>query len=614
VQGDRVSFRVRQNEVGDFLATMAVLEQGGSSVRSASFPLKIDDPQEDQPDEPQGPFLKPLGAPPAKEKNPDHLVVVSLDLDGKEHDLQVGYVAETPVWRPSYRLVVQPAGQADLQAWGIVQNLSGEDWRGVQLSLVAGAPLAFQPTLGTPVIPTRPTVTDSGEVIGALPQSETSLMQTAPAPPPPPEPAARPAPARRAREEMQKNRSKDSKKKVAAGRAPRPSAAGPMGGAMKEEAAYDMPTTDSDGEWQPPAEQPRRPGGSISAPRSLSALAAVAMEGSTTRYDIPTPVTVPDKSATMVLLLSTRVPGESNFLFAPAPGVPDSQSHPFRVARFTNQTNGLLERGPIAVFDGGAFLGQGMVDPLPPGATATVPFALERALAIDSESQTGEEGSRLARIESGDISIERDYQFKTKYRVRNGGDRPAKVLIKHTRRGGTRLFDPPKGTEDNVGMASALVPTEVAPGSTGELVVDERMNTSRNVDWLSTLADEAVRGYMADSRADQAVVAALRKAWEVRPTLIKATEEERRLRDESAELSRDNAETRENLKSIEKNPTAGELRKQLTDRLAKAATRLNEITKRLVEVRLSINEQRVRFLETVRGIKMLKPLPAPVAP
>jgi len=32
--------------------------------------------------------------------------------------------------------------EASLQAWGIVHNLSGEDWRGVSLSLIAEAPLA----------------------------------------------------------------------------------------------------------------------------------------------------------------------------------------------------------------------------------------------------------------------------------------------------------------------------------------------------------------------------------------------------------------------------------------------------------------------------------------
>ncbi len=196
VDSDAVHFKMKQAEVGDFLATLAVMEQGGSSVRSAAFPLDMDRNNEE--------------AKPDAKHDEMAMRTVALALDGREHNLQIGYVAASPVWRPSYRVVVMPNGQAELQAWGIVQNLSGEDWTGVGLSLVAGAPLAFEAQLGTPVIPDRPVVTDEGEVIVAMPKSETSVEQekdddsaeeqkkgaakapAAPAPPPPP-PADMPA-------------------------------------------------------------------------------------------------------------------------------------------------------------------------------------------------------------------------------------------------------------------------------------------------------------------------------------------------------------------------------------------------------------------------------------
>jgi Domain of unknown function (DUF4139) len=595
---------------------MAVIEKGGSSVKSASFPLKIEEPEADEPPEeepspPDGPKVKPKPKAKPKKDDASKLVTVVLDLDGKEHDLQVGYVAETPVWRPSYRLVVHPNGAADLQAWGIVQNLSGEDWSKVTLSLVAGAPLAFQATLGTPVIPPRPSVTDEGEVVQALPQSETSLDQQPPPPPPPPPPAASPAPMVEAEvmvDEMRKEE-KSNKKKDAPGRSPaarRPPAAprktvasadsmnpyGGLAGAATGAAPYPMPARDAP-----------------SAPRNVSSLAAVAIEGSSTRYDIPSPVTVPDKSATMVLLTSKRVAGESGYLFAPSPGVPDSASHPFRVARFRNQTNGLLERGPIAVFEGGAFLGQGIVDPLPPSAMATVPFALDRAVAVDSQVKVDEEGARVASIESGELTIERDVRYRTTYRVRNGSDKAARLHVKHVRRADSRLHQPPKGTEDNVGTGSALVPVDVGSRGTAELIVDERMGSARRADWLSEQANEAVTAYMADPRSDTKAVAALRNAWGLRPALVKLADEERGLRAEQNELSRSTEETRRNLKTLEKNPAAAALRAQLTDRLAKAAVRLNEITKRLVEIQLAMNAQRVRFNEALRTIKVTAPPP-----
>jgi len=632
IEADKVEFKVKREEVGDFLATLAVIEKGGSSVRSASFPIKVDDGKDngDGDADPQPPPPRPLAdeaigprrgprppaPPPKKNDNPNKLETVVLELDGKAHDLQVGYVAATPVWRPSYRLVIEKGG-ANLQAWGIVQNLSGEDWTGVKLSLIAGAPLAFEATLGTPIIPRRPTVTDMGEVIASVPRSETSLNQEpmAPPSPPPPPPLAEAATgqslaqleddaeAEPEEEDRPSNAPKpksDMKKRAGGGARPSTPAKAPSA----TRAAAPRPMMVEGGATPPGGiHAPQGP----SAPRNLSALAAVAIEGGSTRYDIPLPITVPDKSATMVMLLSKSVPGESIFLFAPDGGVGDSQAHPFRVARFTNKSGGLLERGPIAIFEAGAFLGQGMVDPLPEGATTTVPFALERSLAVETHRDYTEEGARLSKIESSPIYVERDAVSRTRYRVKNGGEKGAKLLVKHPRNAQARLFNPPKGTEDNVGTGSALVPVEAAAHAVSDLTVDERQSYERSVDWLSPQADDAVRLYLSDRRAEPAVVSALRAAWDVRLSLTRALEERSKLTTEQNELSRSTEETRRNLKALEKNRTAADLRDKLTERLAKNSLRLDEITKRLVEVDMRVDEQRVRFSDMIRSIKLLAP-------
>jgi hypothetical protein len=618
IKADRVYFKVKGSEVGDFLATLAVIEKGGSSVRSASFPIKPLD-SKDEPNDPEPPRpvddeyapVRPIPKPtPPKKNDPNKLETVVLELDGKAHDLEIGYIAETPVWRPSYRLVIGK-GSSDLQAWGIVQNLSGEDWKGVKLSLIAGAPLAFEATLGTPVIPTRPTVTDMGEVIAAVPRSETSLNQEPMAPPAPaaaPAPAPPPPPQEEAEAQDDRARDKDvspkaeSKKSALRKKPAAPKPAPSRAYAMGASAGAGGPGGFA-AQAAPMAEARPNP----SAPRNLSALAAVAVEAGSTRYDIPTPVTVPDKSATMVMLLSKNVPGESIFLFAPDGNVGDSQAHPFRVARFTNKSGGLLERGPIAIFEEGAFLGQGMVDPLPDGATTTVPFALERSLAVETQHTYNEEGARLARIESGVLVIERDSVNRTRYRVKNGSDKAAKLLVKHPRNTQARLFNPPKGTEDNVGTATALVPVETKAHAVTDLTVDERQSLERTVDWLTPEADDAIRLYMADKRADAATVAALRAAWEVRINLVRAVEDRKKLTDEQSELAKATDETRRNLKALEKNRTAADLREQLTTRLAKNSLRLEEITKKLVEIEMRVNEQRVRFLDMIRSIKLLSP-------
>jgi hypothetical protein len=623
VDDERVAFEMRQKMVGDFLASLAIIERGGSSVRSASFPLAIEDTETPTPPD------KPIprggrGSPERVRANPDAMREVVLHLDGREHDLMIGYLAETPVWRPSYRVVVHEDGTADLQAWGIIQNLSGEDWQGVQLSLVAGAPIAFQSTLGNPVVPTRPIVSDEGEIIAAVPTGVTSLdksrqddavdrvgpeqeREQSAAPPPPPSLADEEALEKGAGGGQKRSRGLGGLGGGATGSAanapgerPRPSR--PASAPQAADAEGYM-----DGNAASPAKA--RPKPDLSPPRKFTDLAAVALEAGATRYDIPHPVTVPNESATMVLLASQKVPGQSVFLFAPDPGVPASASHPFRVARFTNATAGLLERGPIAVFEKGSFLGQGLLDPLPARATATVPFAVDRSIAVSTDRRYDQQGARLYRIEASSLLIERDEVTRTIYRIDNGGTKTAKLLVKHARIGGTRLHRPPAGTEDNPAAFNALVPVELRQHGKLELTVEERRATQQPADWLSDLADEAVRAYLADARANPELARRLRDAWAIREVLKRAGDEQQKLYTEQRELESSAQETRLSLRSIEKNNQAGDLRAKLTKRLGEIMARLDQITKRLIEVQLVMNEQHVRFRDAIREIRLPAPLP-----
>ncbi len=68
---------------------------------------------------------------------------------------------------------------------------------------------------------------------------------------------------------------------------------------------------------------------------------------------------------------------------------------------------------------------------------------------------------------------------------------------------------------------------------------------------------------------------------------------------------------RESLRSIARNRGGvDELRKQLADRLADFDTRLAKVTQRIVELDLQLNEDRVRFEETLRDVKLSSALKA----
>jgi len=49
--------------------------------------------------------------------------------------LLVSYVTDSPAWKPSYRVVLDPKKDgAELEAWAVVDNVSGEDWRRARAS------------------------------------------------------------------------------------------------------------------------------------------------------------------------------------------------------------------------------------------------------------------------------------------------------------------------------------------------------------------------------------------------------------------------------------------------------------------------------------------------
>ncbi|MFO0626420.1 MAG: LCCL domain-containing protein [Polyangiales bacterium] len=564
VAGDDVQFSVTQREVGDFLATLAVMEAGGSSVRAASFPMP---------------------ARAGADGDPDARRTVRVSLDGRGHDLRVGYTAETPIWRPSYRLVFNGA-TVQVQAWGIVQNLSGEDWSGVRLSLVAGAPVSFRSELAEAVVPTRPVVTDQGAVIDAVPVGDTTLAQDRHD-----EPAtAAPTPIAEVGNSLDDDlNGVVDEPLLAQGQTVAP------GGRVPAERlrgmSASMPRTQQHAAPSTPAP--------TSAPRNLSALAALALQSGTTRYDLPQPVTVPDRSATMVMLLAREVPGARMYLFAPDPGVPDSATHPFQVARFENRTGALMERGPIAIFEAGDYLGQALLDPLPDAATATLPFALERALAVESTTAHAIEGGRLVRMERDHLTVERFDVVRTTWRVRNGTDRGARVMIRHAL-DGAELHAPPPGTERS--ETGALVPAEAPARGHADVVVVTRRPFAQAV----TLAEEgaalAIEQYLRDAAPAPAVAATLRTVLDLRRQIAERTRERDDLAQRRDDLREGSEETRENLLAIQRNPQAADLRARLTARLGRVATEVDQLTRRVVDLDTQISERRVRLAEATRSL------------
>jgi len=80
----------------------------------------------------------------------------------------LGYVAEAPVWRSTYRIVLG-ANQAKLQGWALLHNDTDEDWKSVQVDLVNGRPASFLYPLAAPRYARRELVTPQDQLF-SVPQ------------------------------------------------------------------------------------------------------------------------------------------------------------------------------------------------------------------------------------------------------------------------------------------------------------------------------------------------------------------------------------------------------------------------------------------------------------
>jgi hypothetical protein len=93
-------------------------------------------------------------------------------------DLKISYVTESPAWKPSYRLKLGKNGQARLEAWAVVDNVSGEDWERVSVGVGSTSALSFRFDLHSVRFVERETLSD-GQMLGLAPPTGGSPYMVA---------------------------------------------------------------------------------------------------------------------------------------------------------------------------------------------------------------------------------------------------------------------------------------------------------------------------------------------------------------------------------------------------------------------------------------------------
>ncbi|MFO0552707.1 MAG: DUF4139 domain-containing protein [Polyangiaceae bacterium] len=125
VTGDELELSVPADKVDDFLKSLTVTDLDTKTPTPIAYPTR----------------------PP-----PDGTGIINMKIqlrDGggtpdKPRRLQLTYVTEAPSWKPSYRIVLGDDGKVELEAWAIVDNTSGEDWKNVKLGVGSSSALSFR--------------------------------------------------------------------------------------------------------------------------------------------------------------------------------------------------------------------------------------------------------------------------------------------------------------------------------------------------------------------------------------------------------------------------------------------------------------------------------------
>lgn len=291
--------------------------------------------------------------------------------------VRVGYVRQTPVWKTTYRLVL--AAEPRIQAWAIVENMTGGDWRDVRLSLVTGAPVSFRMNLYDPVYIERPQI----------------------------DPPIREAVAPGALEQD-----------VAESRASRPRAfaeSAPLRsqGFDQADVAIDLS--------RGPSER--------STARDLGAAFA---------YDIDRPVSIDRFTSALVPIVNRSIAAQELSIFDRS----TLATNPLLGVRLSNSTGVHLMPGPITVFDEAGYSGDAQIGDVSPGSEAYLSYAIDLDVGVSVESTDRPDEIRRVRIVRGVLETAQVSRRRTAYILSNRGRDRRTVMIQHPKAGGWDLVEP----------------------------------------------------------------------------------------------------------------------------------------------------------------------------
>ncbi len=552
--------------------------------------------------------------------------------------LYVSYTSEAPIWKTTYRIVLDGKEKPLLQGWAIVDNTTPMDWVDVNLSLVAGAPVSFVQNLSQPLYARRPVI-PLPRGVQVTPQTHEATLEVS---------AGQAAVAGMVRDVngnpvsaatvrvlsrdgavVQQGRTDGSGRFQIAGLAPGTysvQAAHPslgkagyrqitvhsgrvtalnfaLGGALeeglagkkladdfrarRERAAKAMPSAPGPAlEAEAPAESIAGRLGDVMRQQAPQAAQAQAL-GEQFEYRLRQPVTIRRNQSALLPIIHTEVNGEKVSLYNGTSG----EQRP-RLAVWLKNSSGLtLDAGSFAVIDSNAFAGEGVTKAINPKESRLLSYALDLGLEVTTNRANERERVERVEIHRGVMRLHVKVKEKKSYLIRNNDEKMRTVVVEHPVRSAWTLVGTPPAAESTASYHRFRV--EAKPKTTTEFVVREE-NPRQTTYAIRNVTPEQITLWVRQKTIDAEIERALQRIVARKNEMDDLNKRIAALEKDEKEIFSDQQRVRENLRRLGRTPEEANLRLRYIRQLEQQENRLGTMRAeraRLEDARAAVQKQ-----------------------
>lgn len=469
--------------------------------------------------------------------------------------LSLSYVAEAPVWKMTYRLVVSDAGEPFLQGWAIAENTSATDWNEVSLALISGMPLSFTLDLRHPRFRTRPAA--------AIPEIEAIA-------PPVAEGAIASAPVAPAAE------------------------------------AFALSMADA-GDIAPRGAAARMQ--KLRGARAFSgeALAAAPPPPTTARaigdlfeYHLDQPITIPAQQAALLPVLAASIGGKTVSVYNA--GV--HPVHPLNAVRLVNTTALTLDAGPITVLRDDTYAGEALIDVIKPGDERLISYAVDLGCRVESQQHTGERRVIRVRIRRGVLHYDLRETATTTYQITSVTADSRTVVIEHPVRAG---WDRPDPAPTETTASYHRYEVDVPPRQAIRWVVEDSHTVEEQTTLVSSSRDLIV-WVIAQTGSDPR----LRPVLEELASHFRLVSERmsivQRIQAEIQTVTADQGRLSNNLQALGQGREERDLARRYVDELGRSEDRMNELRESHTRAQQELDQATATLHTFIDGLELDRPV------